>query len=99
MFYDYELFKTIVIEVKDELGQVKKEYVNSEHSFMGDVQPVTGTFKKSMGWGDEVTGELTLYSDEALDIGDIVNYNGLYEIEKKAQWDYFIYSLKRLNNE
>lgn len=96
MFYDYTLSKMVETITVDEIGQEIKTY-NEGTSFIGDIQPITGNTKQSMGWGDDVVGTLTLYTDESLSIGEIVSYNGTYEIEKSMQWDYFIYSLKKVD--
>lgn len=96
MFYDYEIFKMVKSVVENEIGQEISTWVKGT-SFEGDIQPALGTFKATMGWGDDVKGELTLYTDEPLQIGDRVDYGGVYEIEKLVKWDYYIYSLKRVD--
>ena len=98
MFYDYTLFKTIVETKENKIGQDVLTYSKGE-PFDADIQPITGEFKASMGWGDDVQGQLVCYTDENINIGDIVYFNGTYEIEQKVAWDYFIYTLKAVEVE
>lgn len=96
MFYDYVVYKMIKSTMENEIGQEISTWVKGE-SFDGDIQPTTGTIKQSVGWGDDVSGVFTLFTDEPLQIGDMVDYNGTYEIEKVIEWDYYIYSLKKVD--
>lgn len=96
MFYDYIIFKMIKSIVENEIGQEISTWIKGE-SFNGDIQPTTGAFKQSVGWGDDVSGVFTLFTDEPLQIGDIVDYEGTYEVEKVVKWDYYIYSLKKVD--
>lgn len=93
MFYDYTLYKTIKTITENEIGQKISTYSKGVE-FIADIQPNTGQFIASMGWGDDVKGQLVCFTDKRLNIGDIIYYNGTYEIEKKVEWDYFIYTLK-----
>ena len=97
MFYDYLLFKMIKTITENEIGQEVATWEKGL-SFYGDIQPTTGDFKASMGWGDDVKGQFTLYTDEKLTVGGVVSFNDItYEVEKMVEWDYFIYSLKRVD--
>lgn len=97
MFYDDTIYKMIKTIVENEIGQEVPKWVKELIGFEGDIQPTTGAFKQSVGWGDDVSGTLTLFTDEPLQIGDMVDYEGTYEIEKKVEWDYYIYSLKKVD--
>lgn len=98
MFYDYLLFVMNKTITENEIGQEVSTWVKAEEGFMGDIQPTTGAFKQSVGWGDDVKGQNTLYTDEKLTVGGVVSFNDItYEVEKMVEWDYFIYSLKRVD--
>lgn len=98
MFYDYTLYIMKCKNIINEIGQQITIFEKSD-SFVGDIQPVTGQTKTAMGWGDDVKSQLTLYTDTALKVGDVVEYNNvMYEVEKSITWDYFVYGLKGLED-
>ena len=98
MFYDYLLFVMNKTITENDIGQQISTWLKVAEGFMGDVQPTTGDFKASMGWGDDVKGQFTLYTGEKLTVGGVVSFNDItYEVEKMVEWDYFIYSLKRVD--
>lgn len=96
MFYDYELCTLIKTTIENEIGQVIETFERGE-KFWGDIQPTTGDFLQSFGWGEDCKSNLTLFTDESLNIGDYVDYKGYYKVEKRIEWDYFIYSLKKVD--
>lgn len=92
-FYDKEVFKTKLIEEKNNIGQLIKSYT-IDISFMADVQPILEESKSTV-WGENIKGKYEMYCNEEFKIDDVIVYIGKsYIIENKIHWDdYFIYSL------
>ena len=92
------MYKTTLTTVKNDMLQVIKTYVKAESPVQVNRQVIDEKAIKYT-WGDDIKSNIQVFSDECLDVNEIViiAYKGeekTYEVEDKKGYDnHYIYAL------
>ncbi|MDU4319751.1 MAG: hypothetical protein E7I47_10620 [Clostridium sp.] len=93
------MYKTEKTEIKH-AGHISTSYVKLEDTYYVNIQPID---EKALTytWGKDVKSNIAMYSDEILNVNDIVVVNEkAYSIEKIIPWNsYKLYALLESDEE
>lgn len=86
-FADTEMYKTERTSIKDHTGHLVVGYKKLDTIYYVNIQPIDEKAIKYT-WGSDIKSNISMYSDEVLEVEEIVIINNIaYGIEKTIPWN------------